>query len=875
MNPLLLLVAVLLLALIPVAGGAVVDANFTAATTVPVTAAGFTAAGNSVNLTLNFAPDTGTALTVVNNTGLAPIQGTFANLAQGQLVLLTYGTGTYSFVANHWGGSGNDLVLQWANARPVAWGLNSSWQVGDYSAVNRLIPTPVSLTGALKGPGKWVNAVSVGESHSLALCTDGTLAAWGGNARGQLGNNSTFNGMQPVSVNLTGVLAGRTVVAIAAGGSHSLVLCADGTLAAWGNNDNGQLGNHGTTGSSVPVLVDRTGVLADKTVVAIAAGRSHSLALCADGTVAAWGCNANGQVGNGGNADQLAPALVDTTGVLLGQRVVAIAAGGSHNLALCADGSLAAWGLNNFGQLGNQSLVDSWVPVLVERTGALPTNKTITAIAAGADHSFALVSGGILTAWGCNGNGQLGIGSSVPNSWAPAAAILSGVLKGKTITRIAACGATGNALCSDGTLTAWGFNANGQVGNNSTTDAKEPVLVSKNGYTGGGICVGLATGATAGHTLVVTALPVPSLSSMILKSGTLNPGFSSEVTSYTASTPIGATSITVTPTVFNYSGSTKVNGVNVSSGFPSAPIPLAAGPNVIAVVVIATDGAARTYTITVTPGPSVVSTLSWLALTPYRQLSPEFATATTAYTTNLQAGATTVVVTPTATDRTATIRVNGVILASGTSSAAIPVGPLPFVLAVAVTAPDGITVTTYTVTINNFAPSFSGCAVSTAYQTPVAVPLAKLLAKVTDADGDAFSIINAGRDYSSGAAVALKATAVSYTPPAGFSGVDTFVIVIRDARGAYTWGTVTVTVGQPSANGGIGANPPVLTLLPAGKMGIAFQGIPGRSYLIQRSAGGLDHWLTLATVAADAAGKVSFTDESPPPGSAFYRLGLP
>jgi hypothetical protein len=58
-------------------------------------------------------------------------------------------------------------------------------------------------------------------------------------------------------------------------------------------------------------------------------------------------------------------------------------------------------------------------------------------------------------------------------------------------------------------------------------------------------------------------------------------------------------------------------------------------------------------------------------------------------------------------------------------------------------------------------------------------------------------------------------------------------------------------------------------------MGIAFHGIPGRSYIIQRSANGLDNWVTLATVVADANGKVSFTDEAPPPGSAFYRLGLP
>ena len=82
---------------------------------------------------------------------------------------------------------------------------------------------------------------------------------------------------------------------------------------------------------------------------------------------------------------------------------------------------------------------------------------------------------------------------------------------------------------------------------------------------------------------------------------------------------------------------------------------------------------------------------------------------------------------------------------------------------------------------------------------------------------------------------------------------------------------LTQMIRQPGAN----ANPPKLATLPGGKMGLSFQGIPGRSYIIQRSIGGLDDWQTLATVTADATGRISFTDENPPPGSAFYRLGSP
>jgi hypothetical protein len=109
--------------------GAVVTANYNSAATVPVTVASYTAIGNTVNFTLNFAPAVGTNLMVVNNTSLAHIQGTFDNLAQGQAVNLTYGGVTYPFVANYFGGTGNDLVLQWANTRLLAWGLNDQGQI--------------------------------------------------------------------------------------------------------------------------------------------------------------------------------------------------------------------------------------------------------------------------------------------------------------------------------------------------------------------------------------------------------------------------------------------------------------------------------------------------------------------------------------------------------------------------------------------------------------------------------------------------------------------------------------------------------------------------------------------------------------------------
>ena len=129
------------------------------------------------------------------------------------------------------------------------------------------MPVAVSTGGALSG--KVMVAVAAGNAHNLALCADGTAVAWRDNTFGQLGNNSTTQYNAPVVVNTNGVLAGKMVVAVAAGFAHSLALCSDGTLAAWGDNSYGQLGTGNNPPSLVPVAVNRAGVLAGKTIIGI------------------------------------------------------------------------------------------------------------------------------------------------------------------------------------------------------------------------------------------------------------------------------------------------------------------------------------------------------------------------------------------------------------------------------------------------------------------------------------------------------------------------------------------------------------------------------------------------------------------------------
>ncbi len=178
--------------------------------------------------------------------------------------------------------------------------------------------------------------ITTAEQGTIWCCSGREICLWAGvsTTPANSGNNGPTQSNVPVAITSSGALAGKTVISIAAGGSHSLALCSDGTLAAWGSNSSGQLGNIGPTQSNVPVAISSFGALAGKIVISIAAGYSHSLALCSDGTVATWGDNYYGQLGNNSTTSSSnVPVAITSSGALAGKTVISIAAGGLHSLA--------------------------------------------------------------------------------------------------------------------------------------------------------------------------------------------------------------------------------------------------------------------------------------------------------------------------------------------------------------------------------------------------------------------------------------------------------------------------------------------------------------------------------------------------------------
>lgn len=271
---------------------------------------------------------------------------------------------------------------------------------------NKPVTVP-SITPAKK-------AVAAGGRHSLALTANGFVASWGADEVGQLGDGG-FDGTASGVSAVGGVGDDHLgdVKAIAAGQTHGLALLADGTVWAWGGNSRGQLGDGSTTGKDLPVQVRGPGGQGVLTgVKAIAAGGEHSLALLSDGTVMAWGANPDGQLGDDTITDRLAPVHVKDPGAAnaLLANVKALAGGGLHSLALTASGRVRAWGNNQAGQLGDNSTTNRHTPVSVQDSPGKLLDGVI-AVAGGGLHSLALRDNGLVYGWGDNSFGQLGDGT--------------------------------------------------------------------------------------------------------------------------------------------------------------------------------------------------------------------------------------------------------------------------------------------------------------------------------------------------------------------------------------------------------------------------------------------------------------------------------
>jgi len=363
------------------------------------------------------------------------------------------------------------------------WGDNSAGQLGNNNnPTDSDVPVQVvspSGAGTLTG----IIAVSAGNNHTLALRDDGTVWTWGDNGNGQLADG-TFTGPRnfPVKVvNVGGADSLVNVVAIAAGGDHSLAILADGSVVSWGLNNNSQLCDQSSGNSNEPVFV--IGIDPGETAYAIAAGDCHTMVLQSNGRVKTCGCDAAGQLGddqssNLSAADSLQYVNTNNTGGIPLENIIGIAAGNVHSLAVDNTGEVYSWGGMSLGS-GNYVLArDCSTPDCKYASGVAGVEgggilSNVVAVAAGDDIGAALLADSTIMVWGENDQGQLGLGSFTT----PVDSATPNLLTEKALA-IGAGGPHMIAFLDDDSLKTWGDNLQGQVGNaTSGTDENTPVTV--------------------------------------------------------------------------------------------------------------------------------------------------------------------------------------------------------------------------------------------------------------------------------------------------------------------------------------------------------------------------------------------------------------
>jgi alpha-tubulin suppressor-like RCC1 family protein len=337
---------------------------------------------------------------------------------------------------------------------------------GDYSGYSNEVSVITSSIPPPELPSAW-SAVAAGGYHTLALTTNGTVWAWGNNEGGQLGigDTSYTNRTTPsfVGFDINGEWF-DSINMMDGGDSHTVALKTNGTIWSWGSNGGGQLGLGDNSSSEIPIQIglysldsDGFPVLfsADSDWAQITAGVFHSLGLKTNGTLWSWGWNNNGALGQGDGTSRNTPTLIGTQ-----SDWVAVTAGGGrigdlipdHSLALKTVGTLWGWGANWYGQLGDGTTDNRFMP------SQIGTQSDWFVVAAGTVHTIALKTNRTIWGWGANWYGQLGLGDGSSRNTP------SQIGTQSDWSVIATGDSHTIALKTNRTIWGWGTNGVGQLG---------------------------------------------------------------------------------------------------------------------------------------------------------------------------------------------------------------------------------------------------------------------------------------------------------------------------------------------------------------------------------------------------------------------------
>ncbi len=346
-------------------------------------------------------------------------------------------------------------------SRLMQFGLNRGTTSLASDVVNDVFTSTLNTSIHALGIGR----ISAGNSHSCGLSSTGQAYCWGEGTFGQLGNGAIISTTTPSPVS-----GGHTFSSISAGSRHTCALTTAGAAYCWGDDFRGQLGNGAINSTTTPSPVS-----GGHTFSSISAAREHTCAVTTAGAAYCWGFDEFGQLGDDAltatGSTSLTPSLVSG-----GHTFSGISAGQSHTCGLNFVGKAYCWGRDSAGQLGDNALT---------ATGSTSTTPSpvdggysFSSISAGGTHSCGVTTAGTAYCWGNDFSGQLGNGALTGIFVAPSA-----VDGGLTFSSIEAGADHNCALTTNGQAYCWGADADGQLGDASTTTGATAPSAVASGYT--------------------------------------------------------------------------------------------------------------------------------------------------------------------------------------------------------------------------------------------------------------------------------------------------------------------------------------------------------------------------------------------------------
>ncbi len=356
-----------------------------------------------------------------------------------------------------------------SNDNAYCWGAHSGDGIGTYGMIGNgtstgsLIPVLVNANGILNG--KTILSITTGATHACAIASDHKAYCWGSVRNGQygeLGNNSNDGSLVPVAVNTDNLPGDKTVKSISAGYSHTCAIASNDKVYCWGANGSGELGNASTDSSLVPMPVSTAGVLNNKNISLLSTGRNATCVVTSDGNPYCWGSNESGALGNNSTIDTYSdvPVAVDKSGVLNNKTILAVSTGSAFACVIASDNKPYCWGSNANGQSGSLSYGYSLVPVGLNYTeNPQASSRAFTSIRSG-DFGTCGIDGTHVYCWGNLSNDHFTVSGYDPLS--------EGLLVGKTIIDIDTTDRHTCLITNEGKMYCWGYNWADQLGVNIT-----------------------------------------------------------------------------------------------------------------------------------------------------------------------------------------------------------------------------------------------------------------------------------------------------------------------------------------------------------------------------------------------------------------------